>query len=380
MEFGQIIKKAWRITWRHRFLWVLGIFAGITGAGGGGGSYNRSYSSGRPGTWGSSGPPFTAAGAGRFAASMERWIPVIIAGVTIWILLALLFWALSLAARGGLVWAVDELEEGRRPTLGSAWTRGFSHIWSVLGLGLMLQLPMLVAVIALGAAIAVPIVLAFAKGGRFAPAAIVPACGALAIGIPLLLVMGFILGIMYVIALRRVVLDRVGAVQSAKDAWMTFRARFKDTALMWLINWGLNVAASLVLAIPIVVLTFVFAIPGFVAGAAGRWGVVAGLVAVWLLIVIAISVLYAGIWGTFTSALWTILYRRLTGREVVVHPTPYSGAPAAAAQYAPPAYPMPGQPSPGTPPAGYPAPPSGGWASPPAETPGWSPDAQPPHE
>ena len=28
MQFGQIIKKAWNITWRFRYLWVLAIFAG----------------------------------------------------------------------------------------------------------------------------------------------------------------------------------------------------------------------------------------------------------------------------------------------------------------------------------------------------------------
>jgi hypothetical protein len=43
MGFGDIIKRAWKITWRYRALWVLGLFAGVTGSsggGGGGGNYN----------------------------------------------------------------------------------------------------------------------------------------------------------------------------------------------------------------------------------------------------------------------------------------------------------------------------------------------------
>jgi hypothetical protein len=366
MEFGQIIKKAWKITWRYRFLWVLGLFAGITGAGGGGGSFNsRSFGSGSPGSSGSSGisSPFSAGEASRFFSSADRWIPVIIAGALIGILIALLFWALSLAARAGLIWAVDETEEGRKPSLASAWTRGFSHLWSVLGLGLLLQLPVLVAIILLAAAVAVPLTLAFARGGRFSGAAIVPVCGSLAIGVPLILVMGFILGIMYVIGLRRIVLDGIGAVQSAKDAWKTFRARFKDTALMWLINWGLNIAAGLAVGVPLVIISGVLLVPAFFAGLGKSWAVVAVLVILWVLIVVVVTVLYQAIWGTFTSALWTILYRRLTGREIVVHPTRYPGGPPAAGPAVAPGYPPSGQPTP--PPTGYVAPPVAGWAPPP---------------
>ena len=28
MEYGRIVRDAWQITWRHPFLWVLGLFAG----------------------------------------------------------------------------------------------------------------------------------------------------------------------------------------------------------------------------------------------------------------------------------------------------------------------------------------------------------------
>jgi hypothetical protein len=374
MEFGQIIKKAWKITWRYRFLWVLGVFAGITGAGGGGGFNGRSFGSGSPGSSGSPGAssPFSAGEASRFFASIGQWVPVIVAGAVIWILIALFFWALSLAARAGLIWAVDEIEEGRKPALASAWTRGFSHLWSVLGLGLLLGLPMLVAVIILAAAVAAPIALAFARGGRFAGAAIVPVCGSLAIGLPLVLVMGFILGIMYVIGLRRIVLDGIGAVQSAKDAWKTFRARFKDTALMWLINWGLNIAAGLAAGIPLVIISAVLLVPAFFAGLGKSWAVVAVLVMLWVLVVVVVTVLYQAIWGTFTSSLWTILYRRLTGREIVVHPTRYPGPPPASGPAVTSGYSLPGQP---TPPAGYVAPPVAGWAPPPPATaPGWTPD------
>jgi hypothetical protein len=32
MNYGDIIKRSWRITWRYKALWVLGIFAGVSAA------------------------------------------------------------------------------------------------------------------------------------------------------------------------------------------------------------------------------------------------------------------------------------------------------------------------------------------------------------
>jgi len=368
MEYGQIIKKAWRITWRYRFLWVLGIFAGITGWGGqGSGGYSgggRSFGSGGA-SGSSSASPFSAGQLQQLGATASKWVPVLIAAGLIWIAFALLMWVLNLAAQGGLVWAVNEIEDGRTPSLGSAWQRGLSHLWSVLGLGILVQLPMFVAVLLLLAAIGVPIALAISRGGGAAVGAILPVCGSLVIGIPLILVMSFVLGIVYVIALRRIVLDGIGAIQSAKDAYKTFRARFKDTALMWLINWGLNVVAGLAVAIPLVIVTLVLLIPGIAAGVSRNWGLVAVLVGVWVVLLIAVSLFYVAVWGTFTSALWTILYRRMTGRETFV---PKVG-------YIPRAYGLPVPPSYPTAPAGYAAPPVAGWVPAPSAAPGWSPDA-----
>ncbi|MDR3686290.1 MAG: hypothetical protein P4L93_04960 [Coriobacteriia bacterium] len=369
MEYGQIIKKAWRITWRYRFLWVLGIFAGITGWGGqgsGGYSPGQSFGSGSTSSGGSSTSPFSGGQLQQLSSTASRWIPVLIAAGLIWIVFALFMWVLNLAAQGGLVWAVNEIEDGRTPQLGSAWKQGFSRLWSVLGLGILVQLPLLVALLLLVAAVGVPIALAVARGGSGAVGAILPVCGSLVIGIPLILVMSFVLGIVYVIALRRIVLDGIGAIQSAKDAYKTFRARFKDTALMWLINWGLNVAAGLVVAIPIVIVTLVLLVPGIAAAVARNWGLVALLVGVWIIVLIAVSLFYVAVWGTFTSALWTILYRRMTGREIFV---PQPG-------YIPPAYGRPIPPSYPTAPSASPA----GYAVPPVA--GWSPDAsaEPSHE
>lgn len=315
MRFGEIIEKAWKLTWRYRFLWVLAIFAGVTGpASSGGGNFNSQsgFPSGSDSSM-SSGNPFDTG----FFSEMERWLPIIVLVASLWIILSIAWAILGVAARGGLIWAVDEIESGRTPGLGHAWNVGFSRFWRMLGLSILLGLPIFLLVLILAAGILIPIGLAIARGGDAFPAALAPFCGTLVVGLPLLLVFGVVFGIMEVIAHRSIMLEGARVMDAAKGAWRTFRSRVKDSLLMWLISWGLSFAASIALAIPVVILTVVTLVPAMVAGFSGNWGALVGAGVVWLLVVLVLSFVFTAIWGTFTSALWTIFFRRLVGREVL---------------------------------------------------------------
>jgi hypothetical protein len=52
-------------------------------------------------------------------------------------------------------------------------------------------------------------------------------------------------------------------------------------------------------------------------------------------VLFVIGLAYSAVWGTFTSALWTIFFRRLTGREVL-QPLPSAYPPPSAPAYAQP--------------------------------------------
>jgi hypothetical protein len=251
----------------------------------------------------------------------------------------------------------------------------------VFGLGLLLQLPITVAALALIAMIAVPIAGPLMRGGRTDPALILgPICGGLAIGIPVLLVGGLVLGIMYITALRFIMLDGMPTVHAAGESWRMFRARFSDHALMYLVSIGLNLAAGIVLAIPIVVVSLVTIVPAAIAASSRSWGMFGGLLGVFALLAFVLGLLYSALWGTFTSALWTIFFRRLTGREVLApqpgaYPPPVPGAPMPETPPGPPAPPMyaPAPPASSAPPVYAPAPPAS--PEPPAQPPAAAPDA-----
>jgi len=319
MGFGDIIKRSWHITWRYRALWVLGLFAGVTGAsgsggsGGGGNSFNPSSDSGGSGT----GDFFRDFNPADWADQLSRFLPAIVAGTMLLVAIGFVFWILGIAARGGLIHAVDTIEEGGSFTLGSAWDAGFGRFWRLLGLSVLLGLPVVLVGLGLAAAVIVPILGAIRMGSDPSPALFAPMCGAFVIGIPLLIVGGFILGVMSLLGTRLIMLTDAGVFKAAGDAWHLFRTRIKDTLIMWFITLGLNIVASIVVAIPIAVIAVAAVIPAVFLISSQSWPALIGVSAVGVLLIVLVSMLYSAIWGTFTSALWTIFFRRLTGREVL---------------------------------------------------------------
>jgi hypothetical protein len=339
MRFGEIIKKAWHITWHYRWLWVLGVFAGVTGgsSGGGGGSgggngssWRQSFGSGTGGS-GADMPDFTG-----FLPTLQHWLPFILIVTVLFVIIGIAFAVIGIGARGGLVWAVNEIEEGRAPRLGEAWNAGFARFWSIFGLGLLLQGTVAIAGLILAAVVLIPILGPLARGDEPNAAAVLgPMCGVLAIGVPVLIVAALVLGIMYITGLRFVMLNGMGTMQAAGESWRAFRARFGDHALMYIISLGLSFVAGLALAIPIVVVSLATIVPAVVAGVGKNWGLLAGMIALFIGLLFVLGLAFTAVWGTFTSAMWTIFFRRLTGREVLVA-VPVGYPPPSAPAYAQP--------------------------------------------
>ncbi len=355
MDFGAVIKRAWQITWRYKALWVLGLFAGVSGwsGGGGGGGNSGSDFSGLSDSTSGSGSGVDAGDFSRFVDQLGDYLPLII-GVTVLLIFVGLLWSiLGVAARGGLVTGVNAIEEGATRSTGELWRAGFSRFWSLVGLDILLKLPVVAVLLLMAAVIIAPIAGTIAAGGEPGPEVLVPICGSLVIGIPLLILGSFVLGIMYVVALRYVMLGGQGAVEAARNSWSFLRARMKDTVLMWLINAGLNLAAGFAMAIPVVIIVLAFALPIATAGVASAWGVLSGVIVLLVVVMVVVSFAYNGIWGTFTSALWTLFFRRVAG----MHAESAPAVPFAPAGPAVPQGPVPG-PELGPPVATIPGPPA----------------------
>jgi hypothetical protein len=341
MDYGSLISQAWTITWRYRFLWLLGIVAG--GAVGmptltwqtGSNSHETQQLS----------PGFPAA-----AAGVEAWalanIVLLLGVAAAGVLLALILLVLSFIAQGAMARATADLAGGRTTSLGRAWRAGLHLFWRYVGLWLVLLAAGIICAAITGAvvaAVALVTVAGDAPGvglaiGAVAAAAIVVrfvafvvqtvgetsvprwliVAGATLFALPLFTVVAAIaLGLSIVVAFARraVAVENVGPIEGLRSGWQLARAHVGDSLLTWLINVGLAVATALTALFGIggaVVLLggvgwALFSLAGFTAPTVVYIG--AGGLALLMLILTVTGMANAFFW-----TYWTLAYLRLSGR------------------------------------------------------------------
>jgi hypothetical protein len=311
MDYVGILKKAWATTWRYKVLWLFGLFAGAGGSGSG------NYNSGSSGS-GSPGTGTGSASLDQLWGQLEHWLPLIIAVAVLLFLLSVVFFVLTFAAQGGLVHLVNEAEERRPVRAGDGWRVGFRLWGRVFLLDFIVGVPILVIVVVFAVIFGASIVSLAAGGANFENAAAVATAGigagigGICCGAALLVIASFayslIVGPVSQVALRYAVLEDRGAWESLKTGWRDFwakRGAFMMFVALWLASMVYGIALALLLMIFIVPM-MVMVITGNIPAAVGV-GVLAGLVAM----------VPGAIFGAFSSAAWTIFFRRMTGREVV---------------------------------------------------------------
>ena len=141
-NFGEVLSRAWQITWKYKVLWIFGILAGCTNGGGGGsGGGNSGFDSG-PSDFDL--PPELK----RFFYQMEdfaewavdNWWIFIIIGLGI-LLLAVISIFLGTIGRVGLIKGSYEAEMGATSlAFGELFSTSMPYFWRVFGLSFLIGL------------------------------------------------------------------------------------------------------------------------------------------------------------------------------------------------------------------------------------------------
>jgi hypothetical protein len=348
MDYGDILKRAWNVTWRYKALWVLGFFVGGA-AGGTSGSRTSSTTGSTLGSGGTAG----------LQSFLAQYGALILVGLLAAAVVGLLFMVVALAARGGLIHLVNEAEEGRPVKLGDGWRAGFSKWGRLFGVSFLAALPILIIVAIVLAIIGASAFSAFqaytASGSTqtLARSFAGPLLGASCFVIILLIAaafLGVVLSIAASLGLRYVMLEDRRAVASLKQGWDDLWTK-RGAFVMFLIV----TAVGIVFGIVVGVVGGIAAVTARVLSGTrviGATASLAGLVALLLIVP-------ASIYGTFIDAVWTIFFRRMTGLQAA--PALQVAAPQIypeAGTYIPPAPPMPPVPAPPVPPVSVPAPPA----------------------
>jgi hypothetical protein len=298
-NFGEILTRAWQITWKYKVLWIFGILAGCTNGsgGGGGGGGNTGYSTGPSEDWNV--PPEIrrlVSWMADFVAWVEGnlWIFIVIGLVVLLLIIISVF--LGTIGRIGLIKGSYQAELGaERLAFGELFSASMPYFWRVFGLSFLIGLAFLL--------LFVPLIFLGVVTAGVGFLCLLPL-------ICLLIPVGFAVGIIIEQANRAIVLEDLSLLDGLRRSWEISRANVWSLVVMGLILFGITLVLGIVIALPILIIVF----PTIFAFAMGE-----GQSFTPLYIALACICLYApvswllnGILTTFSQSAWTLTYLRLT--------------------------------------------------------------------
>lgn len=297
-NFGEVLTRAWQITWKYKVLWIFGILAGCTrgGGGGGGGNSNVNYSMGPSDT---NIPPELQQLANRmeeFAhwAAANWWIFIVIGLVVLLLILISIF--LGTIGRIGLIKGSYEAELGAASlAFGELFSTSIPYFWRVFGLSFLIFLAFLVILLPL-----------FAMGILTAGIGFLCLLPLICILIPV----GWAVNIIVEQADRAIVLEDLGLFDGLKRGWEVSKSNVGPLVIMALILFGITLVLGIVIALPIIIIVFptVFAL---VMGQGNSLTPVYVALAC-ICLYVPIAWLLNGILSTYIHSAWTLTYMRLT--------------------------------------------------------------------
>jgi hypothetical protein len=304
MRYGDLIRDAFRITLRNRFLWFFGFFAGSAffNFPSGGGTFDTDdfEQSG-------AGPSALAA---QFGPGIFDNAALIVGLVIVVLLLVLLFVVMSIISQGALSESVAAIDRGEGRRFGSTFRAGLGNFWRVLGYYALFFL------IAVGLLVAIGVPIALVIGGTFAAtqstaARVIVAVLAGLAALALLILIFAPLHIISQYALREIVVRRARVFGSVGSGYGVFRRNLGRSLLLWLIHIGLMIGIGIALVVAVLLVGLVLFIPTIALALAEYTtaAIVAGVVAGLILIPLLLGA--SGAAGTFGHSYWTLAYLRL---------------------------------------------------------------------
>lgn len=328
MDFGEILSKAWKIVWNHKILWLFGLMAGFSAQSGGGGGSGVNYSySQRDFGGGPEGMPHFMRELGNFFENIPAWVYVLLAiGVLVLFVLALF---LGTIGRIGLVRGTTQADEGaQKLTLGELWRGSLPYFWRIFWLSALITLMVLVVMLI----VLIPGILLTAVTFGIGMLCLIPLICVLAIAI-------WLLGIVVEQSIVAIVTENLGVTAGLARGWQVVRANVGALLVMALIMAVGAGIVSFLITIPVLLIM----VPIVIGAIAQTKTMLTGgfvIAAVLFLLYLPFAMLFGAVLQAYVGAVWTLVFRRLTGRGKPV--SIISANPPPAAPQEPPSLPQEG--------------------------------------
>lgn len=330
MNYGDLLKRAARITWRYKVLWIFGILLALTsGAGGGNPTYTFGGSDTGPNGWPQAFQGFELPGPA-FWAGLAGFIALC---CCLMLVLAVIATIVQYVVRTALYRSVDQIDAtGVAPT----WRQGFRLGWSnralrMFLLDLLVGLVVFFAAMLLLAVAATPLLLLLFDNDTLAVIGI-----AATVGFELLAVLFIVAAVIVISALqqfwrREIALADRTVGQAFSNGTRLVRRKPGDVAIFWVLMAVIGILIGLVMIPVLMVLVFAgMAVGGGLGWAlyalteSWVWALVFGL-PIFMLIFALPMIIVQGIYLVFESSAWTLAYR-----QIAAGPQPADIVPATA--------------------------------------------------
>ena len=284
MDYGNILSRAWQVTWKHKVLWIFGIFVALSS---GSGSFNSGIN------WNQSG---SGNGGGNFPQpdmppQLREFLnspalPIaIIALLCLGLIIALAIFLMGVASTGALIGGIDLAESTGAVTFSQAWALGTSNFLKILGLKIGVGIIGFVAIFA----------------------------GIICCPLLCLVIPGSIaLQVIAEFASFAIVLDKEGVIESIQKGFNVLKTNFTSVFVLGLILFGIGIAYGLVVAIPVLV-AFAPAIIAVMGSTREPNMMLIGATVLMFLCLIPVFIVVGGVYTTWQTATWQFAYRQWTG-------------------------------------------------------------------
>jgi hypothetical protein len=287
MDYAALLKRTWEITWKHKILWVFGLFAGCSG---------QSYQ------FNASGPSRSIQyefGPGEFPQLQrffEQYSSEIATGAAILVLcmclLLLVSWVLGALAQGGLVAGFSMAQESQAIDFKSVWDQGVKFFWRILIINFI---PLALGLLAL-----VLVIISFGL-------CLLPL---ICLAIPIALVVS----VFVKLSITAVVVEDLTVGEAVEKAWQIMQTQLGELVVVGLLLIVAGVVASLLIGAPFL-LTAAPLVAGWVTGQQETIQTGATFLLICGLLYIPVMIVFNAVLSTFTNGAWTLAYRRWVGKD-----------------------------------------------------------------
>jgi len=298
MNYGDILTRAWQITWKYKVLWIFGILAGCGSSNGNanGSSGNASYTQNADTL-----PPEIIRFFERSLKFLKR--PEVIVGLVV----AFLFFItiaifLSNIGRIALINGTYQVEQGaEKLTFGELFHAGVARFWHFFGMNFLVSLPFIIAILALVGVGAGAVMAADGGMGGEILLVIIPLICTL---FCIIFVVSIAIGIFIQQAQNAMLVEDLGIIDSLKRGWQVLKNNLVPIILMALILFIIGAVAGFVIALPIMIIV-VPAIFSFALGQAKSFRplIIMGLC---LAVYTPVAIVMGGVLTTYIQASWTL--------------------------------------------------------------------------